>query len=81
MVKEIIDVMKELQKKGFFLTTSFQYEDVNLRWKDKMEIEEDNLLISYNLVEAMSNNVMVKAIQEGPNHSDFKAVLKEYKNI
>ncbi len=43
MVKEIIDVMKELQKKGFFLTTSFQYEDVNLRWKDKMEIEEDNL--------------------------------------
>jgi len=62
MVKEIIDVMKELQKKGFFLTTSFQYEDVNLRWKDKMEIEEDNLLISYNLVEAMSNNVMVKAI-------------------
>jgi len=46
-----------------------------------MKIEEDNLLISYNLTEAMSNNITVKAIQEGPNHSDFKVVLEEYKNI
>src|SRR6266540_5373004 len=46
-----------------------------------MEIEEDNLLTTYNPAEAMSNNVMVKAIQEGPNHSDFKAVLEEYKDI
>ncbi len=46
-----------------------------------MEIEEDNLLISYNLTEAMSNNIMVKIIQKGPNHSDFKAVLEKYKDI
>jgi len=46
-----------------------------------MKIEEDNLLTTYNLAEAMSNNVMVEAIQEGPNHPDFKAVLEEYKNI
>src|SRR6266498_5466741 len=46
-----------------------------------MEIEEDNLLIIYNPAEVMSNNVMIEAIQEGPNHSDFKAVLKKYKDI
>ncbi len=46
-----------------------------------MEIEEDNLLILYNLTEAISNNVTVKVIQEGSNHSDFKAVLEEYKDI
>src|SRR6266511_1556984 len=46
-----------------------------------MEIEEDNLLITYNPAEAMSNNVIVEAIQEGPNHPDFKAVLDEYKDI
>ncbi len=46
-----------------------------------MEIEEDNLLTTYNPAEAMSNNVTVEAIQEGPNHLDFKAVLEEYKDI
>ncbi len=46
-----------------------------------MEIEEDNLLTTYNPAESMSNNVMVEAIQEGPNHLDFKAVLEEYKDI
>src|SRR6266498_2792046 len=46
-----------------------------------MEIEEDNLLTIYNLAEAMSNNVMVEAIQEGPNHPDLKAVFEEYKDI
>ena len=46
-----------------------------------MEIEEDNLLITYNPAEAMSNNVTVKVIQEGPNHPDFKAILEEYKDI
>ena len=44
-----------------------------------MEIKEDNLLTKYNPAEAMSNNV--EAVQEGPNHPDFKAVLEEYKNI
>jgi len=29
----------------------------------------------------MSNNITVKAIQEGSNHLDFKAVFEEYKNI
>ena len=46
-----------------------------------MEIEEDNLLINYNLAKVMSNNVMIKTIQEGPNHPDFKVVLEEYKDI
>src|SRR6266498_3327331 len=46
-----------------------------------MEIEEDNLLTTYNPAEVMSNNVMIEAIQEGPSHPDFKAVLKEYKDI
>src|SRR6266540_3800980 len=46
-----------------------------------MEIEEDNLLTTYNPAEAMSNNVTVEAIQEGPNHPDFKAVLEEFKDI
>src|SRR6266540_5773322 len=72
--------MKELQEKGF-LATTLQHEDVDLGWEDEMEIEEDNLLTTYNPAEVMSNNVMVEAIQEGPNHPDFKAVLKEYKDI
>jgi len=46
-----------------------------------MEIEEDNLLTTYNPTEAMSNNVTVEAIQEGSNYLDFKAVLEEYKDI
>ena len=46
-----------------------------------MKIEENNLLITYNLAEVMSNNITVEAIQEGPNHPDFKAVLEEYKDI
>ena len=73
--------MKKLQKKGFFSTIFLQYEDVNLGQKDEMKIEEDNLLILYNPAKAMSNNVIVKAIQEGPNYLDFKAILKEYKDI
>ncbi len=79
--KEIVDVMKELQEKGFLSTTTLQHEDIDLRWKDEVEIEEDNLLIIYNPAEAMSNNVTIKVIQEGPNHSNFKIVLEEYKNI
>jgi len=46
-----------------------------------MKIEEDNLLTTYNSAEAMSNNIMVEVIQEGPNHPDFKAVLEKYKDI
>ncbi len=46
-----------------------------------MKIEKDNLLTTYNPAEAMSNNVTLEAIQEGPNHLDFKAVLEEYKDI
>src|SRR6266540_2533707 len=46
-----------------------------------MEIEEDNFLTTYNPAEAMNNNITVEAIQEGPNHLDFKAVLEEYKDI
>ena len=46
-----------------------------------MEVEEDNLLTTYNPAEAMSNNVTIEAIQEGPSHLDFKAVLEEFKNI
>ena len=46
-----------------------------------MKIEEDKLLTTYNPAEVMSNNVIVKAIQEGPNHLDFKAVLEKYKDI
>ncbi len=76
-----MDVMKELQEKGFLSTTSLQHEDVDLKWKDEIEIEEDNFLTLYNLTEAMSNNITVKAIQEGSNHLDFKAVFEEYKNI
>ncbi len=52
-----------------------------MEWKDEMKIEKDNLLISYNLTKVMSNNVTVEAIQEGPNHLDFKTVLKKYKDI
>src|SRR6266540_3546298 len=73
--------MKELQEKGFLSTTTPQHKDIDLGWEDEMEIEEDNLLTTYNPAEAMSNNVMIEAIQEEPNHSDFKAVLKEYKDI
>src|SRR6266542_1105256 len=80
-VQEIVDVMRELQEKGFLSTTTLQHEDIDLGWEDEMEIEEDNLLTTYNPAEAMSNNVMVEAIQEGPNHPDFKAVLEEYKDI
>ncbi len=54
--------MKELQEKGFLFTTPFQHEDIDLGWKDEMKIEEDNLLISYNSVEVMSNNVTIEAI-------------------
>jgi len=46
-----------------------------------MEIEEDNLLTTYNPAEVMNNNVMIEAIQEGFNYPDFKAVLEEYKDI
>ncbi len=46
-----------------------------------MEIEKDNLLTSYNPVKVMNNNVIVEVIPEGPNYSDFKAVLEEYKDI
>src|SRR6266540_3245178 len=73
--------MKELQEKGFLSTTTPQHKDIDLGWEDEMEIEEDNLLTIYNPAEAMSNNVMVETIQEGPNHPDYKAVLKEYKDI
>jgi len=72
--------MKELQEKGFLLMTP-QYEDINLGWEDEIEIEEDNFLTIYNPAKAMSNNVIVEAIQEGPNYPDFKAVLEEYKDI
>ena len=34
-----------------------------------MKIEEDNLLITYNPTEAISNNVTIEAIQEGPNEA------------
>src|SRR6266540_3205858 len=80
-VQEIINIMKELQEKGFLSTTTLQHEDIDLGWEDEIEIEKDNLLTTYNLAEAMSNNVMVEAIREGPNHPDFKAVLKKYKDI
>src|SRR6266542_2272563 len=73
--------MKELQEKGLLSTTTPQHKDIDLGWEDKMKIEEDNLLTTYNLAEAMSNNVTVEAIQERPNHLDFKAVLEEYKDI
>jgi len=52
-----------------------------LRWEDEMEIEEDNLLTIYNPAEVINNNVTVKAIQEGPNHLNFKAILEKYKDI
>ncbi len=80
-VREIVNVIKELQKKGFLLTTTSQHEDIDLEWEDEVEVEEDNLLTTYNLAEAMSNNVTVETIQEGPNHPDFKVVLEEYKDI
>ena len=73
--------MKELQEKGLLSTTNLQHEDIDLGWEDEMEIEEDSLLTIYNPTEAMNNNVTIEAIQEGPNHPDFKAVLEEFKNI
>ena len=73
--------MKELQKKGFLSTITLQHEDIDLGWEDEMEIEENNFFTTYNPAEAMSNNVTVKAIQEGSSHPDFKAVLEEYKDI
>jgi len=54
--------MKELQEKGFLFIIPPQYKDINLEWEDKIEIEEDNLLILYNLTEVISNNVIVEAI-------------------
>ena len=54
--------MKKLQEKGFLSTTPLQHENINLGWEDKMEIEEDNLLITYNPAEAMSNNMTIEAI-------------------
>ncbi len=54
--------MKEFQEKGFLSTTPLQHEDIDLRWEDEMEIEEDNLLTIYNPAEAISNNVTVEAI-------------------
>ncbi len=54
--------MKELQERGFLSITTPQYKVVDLEWKDEMEIEEVNLLTSYNPAEAMSNNVAVEAI-------------------
>src|SRR6266540_3472067 len=80
-VQEIVNVMKELQEKGLLSMTTLQHEDIDLGWEDEMKIEEDNLLITYNSAEVMSNNVTVEAIQEGPSHPDFKTVLKEYKDI
>ncbi len=44
-----------------------------------MEIEEDNLLISYNPVEAISNNVAIEAIYEGPNYPEYKDI--QFENI
>src|SRR6266540_4166588 len=73
--------MKELQEKRFLSTTPSQHEDIDLGWEDEIEIEEDNLLTTYNPAEAMSNNMIVEAIQEGPNHPNFKAVFEEYKDI
>ncbi len=73
--------MKELQEKGFLSTMTPQHEDIDLKWENEIEIEEDNLLTTYNPTEAMSNNVTVEAIQEGSNHPDFKAVLEEHKDI
>src|SRR6266542_5015687 len=67
--------------KGIPLNNNPQHEDIDLGWEDEMEIEEDNLLTTYNLAEAMSNNVMIEAIQEGLSHPDFKTVLEEYKDI
>ena len=80
-VREIVDVMKELQEKGFLSIIPSQHKNIDLGWEDEMEIEEDNLLTTYNPAEAMSNNVTVEAKQEGPNYPDFKAVLEEYKDI
>ena len=68
-------------KREDFSALHLQHEDIDLRWKDEIEIEENNLLTTYNLIEAMSNNVTIEVIQEGSNHLDFKVVLKEYKNI
>src|SRR6266540_2955043 len=73
--------MKDLEEKGFLLTTPLQYKNINLKWKDEIKIEKNNLLTSYNPAEAISNNVTIEAIQEGPNHPDFKAVLEEFKDI
>ena len=54
--------MKEFQEKGFLSTTTPQHEDIDLGWEDEIEIKKDNLLTTYNPAEAMSNNVIVKAI-------------------
>ena len=72
---------EETSRKGISLNYTPQHEDIDLKQKDEMEIEENNLLVDYNPTKAMSNNVTIEVIQEGPNHLDFKAVLEEYKNI
>ena len=76
-----VKVIQEGSNHSDFKAVLEEYKDIDLGWEDKIEIEEDNLLTTYNLAEAMSNNVAVEAIQKGPNHSDFKAVLEEYKDI
>src|SRR6266545_1762585 len=80
-VQEIVNIMKELQEKGLLSTTNPQHEDIDLGWEDEMDLEENNLLTTYNPAEAMSNNVMIETIQKGPSHPDFKAILEEYKDI
>ena len=66
-VQEIVNVMKELQEKGLLSRTTPHHKDIDLGWEDEMKIEEDNLLTTYNPAEAMSNNMTVEAIQEGPS--------------
>ncbi len=73
--------MKKLQEKRFLFTIFSQYKDVNLGWKNEMDIKKDNLLIDYNLIKAISNNIIVEVIQKESNYSDFKVVLEKYKNI
>ncbi len=46
-----------------------------------MDIEKDNFLYDYNLIETISNNMIIKVLEERSNHLNFKAILGEYKNI
>ncbi len=41
-----------------------------------MNIEENDFLTNYNLAEAISNNVIVKAIQKEPNYLASRQFLK-----